>query len=119
MKQLKIISIVWGLLLLAIFSVLTYFALQWKAKIYPYLLKEDEIVEKTKSYYESNHSYPNKGEEVIITFDELKEHNVLEELKVNDDSCTGYVIVKNTGVIDYKGYIKCENYTSKDYEQNS
>lgn len=119
MKQLKIIAIAWGLLLLVIFSVLTYFALQWKNKTYPYLAFEDELVSKTKSYFESAHQYPNKGDKVVIKFDELKENSVVNTFSVNDDECDGYVVVKNKGVIEYKAYIKCNNYTTKDFEKNN
>lgn len=117
MKELKRISIIWGLLLFLIFSVLTFFGLQWKKKTEPYLKLENTLVEKTKSYYETNHSYPNRGEKVKITYNELKENNVYNELKMNDFECDGYVIVTNEGVINYKAYIKCQDYTSKDYDK--
>ena len=117
MKELRRISIVWGLLLFIIFAALTFFALQWKAKTSPYLDLEKTMVSKTKSYYEMDHSYPQKGQSVIITFEDLKNANMMEELKVNDDTCEGYVKVENTGVIEYKAYIKCKSYTSKDYDK--
>ena len=119
MKELKRISIIWGLLLFVIFAALTFFALQWKSKNGPYFELEKTLISKTKSYYESEHSYPAKGQSVTITFQELKNSNLLEELKVNDDVCDGFVIVENNGVIDYKAYIKCNNYTTKDYDKNS
>lgn len=119
MKELRRISIIWGVLLLAIFVTLTFFALKWKSQNEPYFNLEKLIVSKTKSYYEMNHTYPNKGEYVIITFDELKANEILDELKVNDENCDGYVKVENKNVIEYTGYIKCSNYTSKDYEKYS
>ena len=112
MKELKRISIIWGLLLL-----LTFFALQWKAKTSPYFDLEKEMVSKTKSYYEMDHAYPAKGQSTTILFSDLKNANMMEELKVNDDTCDGYVRVENTGVIEYKAYIKCGSYTSKDYDK--
>ena len=117
MKELRRISIIWGLLLLAIFVTLTFFALKWKSKNEPYFNQEKILVSKTKSYYEINHSYPNKGDYVIITFEELKNNQMLDELKVNEDTCDGYVKVENNNVIEYTAYIKCNNYTSKDYEK--
>lgn len=118
MKELRRISIIWGLLLFLIFSALTFFGLKWKKKTEPYLKLEETLVEKTKSYYETNHSYPNKDEEVKITYNELKEHDVYNELKNNEDECDGYVLVTNNGVINYKGFIKCNNYTSKNYDKH-
>ena len=118
MKELKRISIIWGLLLLVIFSLLTFFALKWKVKNEPYFELEKTLVSKTKSYYEMEHSYPIKGNSVIISLDDLKNSDMIEELRVDDDVCDGYVIVENTGVIEYHAYIKCNNYTSKDYDKN-
>ena len=83
----------------------------------PYFDLEKTLISKTKSYYESEHSYPAKGQSVKVTFDELKNANLIEELKVNDDTCEGYVKVENNGVIEYKAYIKCNNYTTKDYDK--
>ena len=117
MKELKRISIIWGLLLFLIFGALTFFALQWKAKTSPFFDLEKEMVSKTKSYYESEHSYPAKGQSVNITFEELKNANMLEELKANDETCEGYVKVENNGVIEYTAYIKCNSYTTKDYDK--
>ena len=117
MKDLKKISIIWGLLLFLIFSFLTFFALKWKAKTTPYFKLEEELVSKTKSYYEMNHSYPAEGNYVIIPYQELKENNMIGELKTNDDECDGYVRVEKNGVIEYKAYIKCNHYTTKDYDK--
>ena len=116
MKQLKRISIIWGLLVFMIFSVLTFFALQWKSTKQPYFNLENNLVEATKKYYEAEHSYPNQGEKIKITFEELKEKNLLTELKINEEECNGYTLVENNGVIEYKGYIKCSDYTTKNYE---
>lgn len=117
MKELRRISIIWGLLLLSIFLLLTFFALKWKFKNEPYFKLEELLVEKTKSYFEMNHTYPSKDNHVIIPISELKEYNMIDEAKVNDDNCDGYVRVYNEGVIKYTGYIKCNNYTSKDYDK--
>lgn len=117
MKELKRISIIWGLLLFVIFAALTFFALQWKAKTGPYFDLEKTMVSKTKSYYEMENSYPVKGEMKIIKFEDLKNANMMDELKVKDDNCEGFVKVENTGVIDYKAFIKCEGYTTKDYDK--
>ena len=62
-------------------------------------------------------SYPTKGNRSKVSLEDLKNSNMLEELKVDDDNCDGYVIVENTGVIEYKAYIKCNNYTTKDYDK--
>ena len=117
MRDLKRISIIWGLLLFAIFAVLTFFALKWKFKNEPYFKLEELIVSKTKSSFEMNHSYPNRDNYVIVPASELKANGMIDELKVENDECDGYVKVYNNGVMEYTGYIKCNNYTSKDYDK--
>ena len=116
MDELKKISIIWGLILLIIFSVLTFFGIKWKNKMKPYFDLESTLVEKTKSYYEQGHTYPTGDEIVKVTYAELKENNVYSDLKINDSECDGYVTVKSNGAIEYKGYIKCPDYTTKGYE---
>ena len=119
MKELKRLSIIWGLLLFAIFSVLTFFALKWKSKTAGYFDLEEKLKSSTQSNYESKHTYPEKGQEVIVTFKELKEDNILEELKYNDDECDGYVLVTKNDVVEFKPFIKCNNYTTKDYDKHN
>ena len=42
----------------------------------------------------------------------------IEELKKDDHTCDGYVIVKSNGTVcEYKGYVSCPKYTTKDYEK--
>ena len=62
--------------------------------------------------------YPEENDSVKITYSEMKENSFIEELKKEDDTCDGYVIVKSNGtVFSYKGYVTCPNYTTKDYEK--
>ena len=117
MKQLKTISIVWGLIILVLFSTLTFFAMKWKHDVYPYLELEDKLVSTTKKYYESKYSYPSKGESTYIVLDELKQNNLIEELKKDDEVCDGYIKVSMNNTIEYKAYIKCNNYTTTDYDK--
>lgn len=117
MKELNRIAIIWGFLLVIIFILLTYFGLQWKAKTSGYTDLEVKIVDATKSYYEKEHSYPTDGESVYVSLSDLKNDNIISELTYNEDTCDGFVIVKNEKVITYTGYIKCNNYTSKDYDK--
>ena len=117
MKTLNRIAILWGILLIIVFGVLTFFGLQWKAKTSGYFALETKIVDATKSYYTKDHSYPEEGNSVYITLDNLKEDNIIDDLSYNDDECDGFVIVKHDKVITYTGYIKCHNYKSKDYDK--
>ena len=117
METVKKLSYVWAIIMILIFSFLTYFAMKWKGKYQGYFDLEEKLVSVTQSYFESNHAYPEGSDVVIIKLYELKENNVIDELSYNNDSCNGYVEVKNKGVMEYKGYIKCENYTTKGYQE--
>lgn len=116
MDELRRISIIWGAILVIIFSVLTFFGIRWKNKTSPYFALEDKLVKETKSYFESKYNYPNSNETIKITLDELKENQIIDEFKVLDDECNGYVNVTYNKVIDFKGFIKCNEYTTKGYK---
>ena len=117
MNNVKKMSIIWGIIMVIIFSILTFFGLKWKDKYKGYFDLEKELVNKTQSYFEINHSYPEGNNVVKITYDELKNNNVIDELKYQDDICKGYVEIKNKGIMEYKGYIKCNNYETKGYQE--
>lgn len=117
MKEMKKMSIIWGIVLVLIFSGLTWFGLKWKGKYQGYFDLENELVNKTQSYFEINHTYPNDGETIKITLNELKDNNVINELKYQDEVCNGYVEIKNKGIMEYKGYIKCDKYITKGYQE--
>ena len=106
MKEMRRLSIMWGLMLIIIFGALTFFALKWKNEVEPYVRLEESLVSSAKKYYESAYAYPNKGEQVTIKYTELKDNNAIESLSIDDKECDGYVVVKNNGVIEYNGYIK-------------
>ena len=50
MNELRKISIAWGIMLVIVFSTLTFFGLKWKNRMKPYFELEDKIVEVTKNY---------------------------------------------------------------------
>lgn len=114
-KKMHRISVIWGVVMLLIFTLLTIIALNWKKNNNGYKDLENLLVDKVISYYESKYSYPTGMEVVTISLAELKENNVINELNYNGDVCDGYVNVSFDGVINYRGYIKCNNYMTKGY----
>ena len=53
-----------------------------------------------------------------MSFEELKDSGLIKDLKVNNDKCDGYVIVKkNQLVYEYKGFVKCKEYKTKNYSE--
>lgn len=117
-KKMHRISVIWGIVMLLIFTLLTIIALNWKKNNNGYKDLENLLVDKVISYYESKYSYPTGMEVVTISLAELKENNVINELNYNGDVCDGYVNVSFDGVINYRGYIKCNNYMTKGYSSS-
>lgn len=117
MKELKKLSIVWGLLMLGLFILLTTFALVWKSKNAQFEVLENNLKNVAASYYESAHSYPGPGEVIKVSVEELKDAGKIEELTYKGEACQGYVDVINEDVIVFKPYIKCKNYTTKGYSE--
>ena len=78
--------------------------------------KEKELVEITKMYVEGSTWYPTQGERIKIRIEELLENNLVEEVKVKDDFCDGHIEIINNGIIEYKTYLKCQNYETHGYE---
>lgn len=118
MNKMKKISIAWGILIVIVFGLLTYFALTWKNSTNEYKKLENTLVDSVKAYYESKYKYPTGMEVITVTLNELKENNILSELRYEDDLCDGYVDVAYDNVITYKAYIKCSNYVTKGYNDN-
>lgn len=118
LKQMKRISIVWGLLLVLIVIGLTAVGFLYKSKSSDYKKLESELVNLAEKYVEAKFLYPEGNESLKITLDELKEEGYLQELKKDEDTCDGYVILSHKDfAYDYKGYIKCSKYTTKDYKK--
>ena len=59
--------------------------------------------------------YPKNGEKKLKITDVINQGYEIN-MKVNDDVCDGYVMVKKVSIAyEYDGYIKCGNYTTKGY----
>ena len=118
MKKMQRMSIIWGCFLVLLVALLTGFGFLYKSKSSDYKKLEEELVNRAKKYVDARFLYPEENKAVKITYEEMKEHGFIEELKKGDHTCDGYVIVKSNGtVFEYKGYVSCPKYTTKDYEK--
>lgn len=118
MKQMKKLTIVWGLIMVAIVALLTTFGILFNKKNKVYTDMEEDLVSATKKYVEKSFAYPKDGKELRVTFEDLNNSGLIDELKVGKDSCNGYAIVKkNELVYEYKGYVKCKEYKTKNYSE--
>jgi len=118
LKQMRRISIVWGIVLFLMVSGLTAVGFLYKSKSSGYKKLEEELVNYAEKYVEARFLYPEESQSLKITLDDLKTEGYLQELKKDDDSCDGYVILShNDFAYHYKGYIKCSKYTTKSYKK--
>lgn len=118
MKRLKIVSVVWGILVVLLFSGLTTIGFIYKKKTAKYKKLEDRLVEVTKKYTATDFNFPKNGDEIIITYKELEERGLIKELKVDKQKCDGYVKLTFNGVTEYKGFIKCEKYKTHNFNND-
>ena len=112
MSGMKKISIIWGCLLVLIVGGLTTLGIIWKNNNKPYKDAEEKIKLLAQSYKDAT-TIPEGGK---VTLAELKEAKLIEELKVNEEVCDGYVKIEKTNTVyKYTGFIKCENYKTTGY----
>ena len=86
----------------------------------PYRELEDNVVLAMKKYYGQDTNLkklPKNNQKVKITIKELKDFGLMIDTKIKDDICDGYGIVTGQEVShEYKSFIKCKKYTTKNYE---
>jgi hypothetical protein len=62
--------------------------------------------------------HPNTSK--VITSNYLMNEDFLDNLKIEDNQCTGYVIVTRRGrFYNYGAYIKCDNYTTRGFDEDN
>ncbi len=111
MKKMKVLTVVWGLILIAIFGLLTFLGVQYKEKTKLYKELENALVKSAEKYKDVAEYQLDKNETYKI---DVKDLDV--KLEVKEDKCKGYVLVKNEGVFTFKTYIKCNKYTTRGYK---
>ncbi len=117
-KSMNRLSVIWGSILFLLVVLLTIFGFVYKNKSGDYKQLEEKLVESAKKYVDAKFLYPEENKSVKITYSEMKENSFIDELKKEEDVCDGYVIVKSNGtVFQYKGFVSCPNYTTKEYEK--
>lgn len=118
LKQMHRLSIAWGIILVGIMALLTVFGIIFNKKNKVYKDMEDALVDATEKYVEKSFAYPKDNKELKVEYDTLKNDGFIDTLKIGKDECDGYVIVKkNELVYEYKAYVKCKEYKTKNYKQ--
>lgn len=118
LKKMQTVSIIWGLVLFLIVASLTTVGFIYKNKIKKYEEIEKKLELSAKQYVEMKFLYPEKNNNIKITYNELKNEKVIDNISVDDKECDGFTIVsENNKIYKYKTYIKCDNYETKNYEK--
>lgn len=118
MKKMKKVYIIWGVIVVLVFALLTAFGFMYKNKSTIYKDLENRLVDAEKKYVDAKFLYPNNGEPLKITAKEMMDAGFLESMKLESETCEGYAVIQKNGtVFEYKGYVKCKNYTTKGYEK--
>ena len=116
-KKMRMISVVWGGLLILILVGLTAIGMIYKQKSQAYKELEKHLKEKGIEYVEKKALYADS--DLKISSDDLIKEGFIESLKVNDSECQGYVLIKKIrDHYEHNSFIKCEKYTTKGYDQN-
>lgn len=117
MRKTNILFILWGAIVIGIITGLTILGFLLEKMNNNYKKLEEKIKDSAIKYSESESLYPEGINEIKVTKDELVENDFLDELKIKEDICDGYVTIKLDEVYQYDAYIKCKKYTTKGYSK--
>lgn len=117
MRKTKILFIIWAILVIVIVGLLTTMDLFWKIKNEKYHELEEKIVESATKYI-TDQVILEENEKIILDVLQLIEDGYLDSLDVENDTCSGYVIIENKGTYEYSPFITCSHYTTLDYDKN-
>lgn len=117
MKKTKILFAIWGVVVVIVIGLLTTLGFILKNRYETYQVLEEKIVESAKEYASHHVFFDPEDSEVVVTSEELVELGFLDNLEINDDECSGYVVIRNEDVKEYDAYITCSRYTTTGYEK--
>lgn len=115
MRDMKRLSIVWGILAVLIFGALTAYGFFFIKQREDYKKLEEEIENLAHNKIEQEGLYDEVKKKGEMTFktDELTD----DDLEAKGEKCTGYVVVKYDSIYEYEGFIECENYKTSGYDK--
>ena len=118
MKQMKVISVLWGALLIGCLGVLTFLGFKLKDKDLKYRELEKKLENAAEKYVEAYSYYPQGEDKLKITWDDLVSSDIIKKEDLDEDQCTdAYVVVYLKDMVyEFDSYLKCENYTTKNYK---
>lgn len=111
----KKILYVWIIIAVILVSGLTFIGIKIKNQNAPYTEIEKELVFAAQSYMGQ---YINEmpSSQTTVSYKKLLETGLIKE---NEHQCDGYVFIsKKIATFDYKAYIKCDKYTTRDFDES-
>lgn len=107
----KVLLIIWVILLIGIFALLTFMGFKHKKSIEKYKKYEEVLITASRSYTSSKKVYPKKGSKIIIKVEDLIDEGFVNKKDIVD-GCDGTITVKYDSYIDYYPNIECKYYKS-------
>lgn len=115
-------SILLTILIVLVLAIMIFIGVNVSRFNKPYKALEADIVVGMKQYYGQDINLtklPANNKTHKVTLKELKAFGIKINSDVNDDNCDGYGIVTGETLShSYKAYIKCNKYTTKNYEKH-
>ncbi len=108
----------WIIITCCLFGTILFIGIKFGKTYKPYYDYEADIKESANIYLNLTETKLKNGDKKTIKMEELLKTGTLSTNKVGEDTCDGYVTVKNMGSeYQYDAYIKCKNYTTVDYKE--
>lgn len=107
----KVLLIIWVILLIGIFTLLSILGFKHKNNVNNYKKYEDKLIIATKNYVNANKMYPKKGSKLYVKIGDLITGGYVSKKDIVD-GCSGTIIVKYDEFIDYVPNLKCKYYKS-------
>lgn len=116
MKKTKILFAIWAVIVVIIIALLTVMGFILDNRYEKYQALEEKLETSAREYAEDNILLSEEDGEYIVTSLELIKAGYLDNLEIDDNVCTGYVVIQNDGAYQYEAYISCKQYITKNYE---
>ena len=115
MKKIFVAMIV---IVVMLVSGLTFIGFQLQRRNRDFYDLEKKLVEAAEIYL-GMHPEKFHNRTTSVTAVELINQNFLEDMNIDEETCLGYVIINSRPmrVPEYKAFIKCENYTTKKFDE--
>ncbi len=118
MKKTNTLFMIWGVIVVIILILLTILGFMIKGINIDYRELENKLQLSAEKYTSDKFLYPEEGEIIRVSKDDLVKSGYLDNLEKDKDICDGYVEVLRDDVVKYKAYIKCKKYTTDGYQKN-